>query len=214
MEIFRDTYEGTEFDMVKNVTVTDEEGKTVKSPLANPFMPYDMNSVLKINGGWGELGERSIARWYCMYVTITQSRSWLPDPVGGLVWFGYSNPAMVTYVPIYCGVTDLPADFQTDGRTTGFSRRAAWWAFNRASTLAAHRWGEMRKDVAAVRDPLQERLLSDQAGVAETAVKLLNESAEKGRQYLTRTTFEACAEVTQAYWNLGDLLWTKYDEQW
>ena len=27
MEIFRDTFEGTEFDMVKNLTVTGEEGK-------------------------------------------------------------------------------------------------------------------------------------------------------------------------------------------
>ena len=47
MELFRDTYEGTDFDMVKDLTVTDEEGKTVKSPLANPFMPYDMNKLLQ-----------------------------------------------------------------------------------------------------------------------------------------------------------------------
>src|SRR4029077_6662921 len=53
MELFRDTYEGTEFDMVKDLTVVDESGKTVKSPLANPFMPYEMNKLFKINGGWG-----------------------------------------------------------------------------------------------------------------------------------------------------------------
>jgi len=80
MEIFRDTFEGTDFDMVKDLTVVDEDGKASKSPLANPFMPYDMNKLLKINGGWGWLGERCMARWYCMYVTVTQSRGWLPDP--------------------------------------------------------------------------------------------------------------------------------------
>ncbi|MHB0960153.1 MAG: dipeptidase [Pirellulaceae bacterium] len=214
MEIFRDTFEGTEFDMVKNITVMDAEGKTVKSPLANPFMPYDMNKVFKINGGWGELGERSLARWYCMYVTVTQSRAWLPDPVGGIVWFGYDNPAMTTYVPIYAGVTDLPSDYQTDGRTTGFSRRAAWWAFNRVATLAAHRWGEMRKDVAAVREPQQEKLLAAQKEIADVATRLLQEDPTEARAYLTRVTADACAETTQAYWNLGDLLWTKYDELW
>ena len=214
MEIFRDTYEGTDFDTTKNMTVTDDEGKTIKSPLANPFMPYDMNKLLKINGGWGELGERHIARWYCMYVTITQSRSWLPDPVGGIVWFGYSNPAMATYVPIYAGVTDLPQDFKTDGRTTGFSRRSAWWAFNRASSLAAHRWGDMRKDVAAVREPLQEKFLAAQPEIAEAAEKLIKEDPNKGTKFLTRVTAEACEEATNAYWNLGDLLWTKYDEKW
>jgi dipeptidase len=214
MEVFRDTYEGTDFDTTKNLTVTDDEGKTIKSPLANPFMPYDMNKLLKINGGWGELGERHIARWYCMYVTVTQSRETLPDAVGGIVWFGYSNPAMTTYVPIYAGVTDLPRDYKTDGRTTGFSRRSAWWAFNRAATLAAHRWGDMRTDVAAVRDPLQEKLLAAQPKIAETATALLKKDPRKGREFLTRVTNDACREATNAYWNLGDLLWTKYDEKW
>jgi dipeptidase len=214
MELFRDTFEGTDYDMVKHLTVTDEEGNEVKSPLANPFMPYDMNKMLDINGGWGWRGERPIARWYCMYVTITQSRSWLPDPVGGIVWFGYGNPAMTTYTPLYAGIEDLPESYETDGRTTGFSRRSAWWAFNRVATLAAHRWGDMRHDVAEVRDPLQEKFLSRQKEIAEEAVGLLEKNPAKARAYLTGISKDACEEVTAAYWNLGDLLWSKYDEKW
>jgi dipeptidase len=214
MELFRDTFEGTDFDMVKHLTVTDEDGKTVKSPLANPFMPYDMNRMLKINGGWGWRGERPMARWYCMYATVTQSRSWLPDGVGGILWFGYGNPAMTTYVPIYAGVTQLPESYRTDGRTTGFSRRAAWWAFNRVETLAAHRWGDMRQDVKAVRGPLQEKYLSRQKEIDEKAARLLDEKPKEGRAFLTETTRASCLEATDAYWNLGDLLWTKYDEKW
>jgi len=214
MEIFRDTFEGTEFDMVKDLTVTDASGKTVKSPLANPFMPYEMNDLLKINGGWGRLGERSLARWYTMYATVIQARGGLPDDVGGLVWLGYGNTAMTTYVPMYAGITDLPADYKTDGRTTGFSRRSAWWAFNRVETIAAHRWGDMRKDVAAVRAPLQEKYLAAQEEIARRAVELLKEDPAKARAYLTQKTREACREATGAYWRLGDLLWTKYDEMW
>jgi len=214
MKIFRDTFEGTDFDVCKNLTVTDEDGKTVKSPLANPFMPYDMNKMLKINGGWSWRGERPMARWYCMYVTVTQSRGELPDPVGGLLWFGYGNPAMTTYVPIYAGVKDLPEDFETDGRTTGFSRRSAWWAFNRVATLSAQRWGEMRKDVAEVRDPLQEKFLAADKRIAAKAVALIEEDPAGARDYLTEQTADACREATEAYWNLGDLLWTKYDEKW
>jgi dipeptidase len=214
MEIFRDTFEGTDFDMVKNLTVTDEEGKTVKSPLANPFMPYDMNRLLRINGGWGWRGERPVARWYCMYATVTQSRAWLPDPVGGILWFGYGNPAMTTYAPLYAGIADVPEDYKTDGRTTGFSRRSAWWAFNRVATLAAQRWGDMRADVAEVRDPLQERLLTEQKTVAEEACRLLEKDRASARAYLTKKSREACSQATEAYWNLGDLLWTKYDEKW
>jgi dipeptidase len=177
-------------------------------------MPYDMNPLLKINGGWGARGERPMARWYCMYVTVTQSRAWLPDAAGGILWLGYGNPAMAAYVPLYAGITALPEEYRTDGRTTGFSRRAAWWAFNRVATLAAHRWGDMRKDVAAVRDPMQEKLLASQKEIDEEAAKLLKENPAAGRAFLTRKSAEACNEAVNAYWNLGDLLWTKYDEKW
>jgi dipeptidase len=201
--------------MVKDLTVTDPKtGKTVKSPLANPFMPYDANELFKINGGWGRKGERALARWYSMYSTITQSRDWLPDPVGGIVWFGYDNTAMTTYVPIYIGVTDLPRDYKTDGRVTGFSRDSAWWAFNRASTLAAHRWGETRHDVARVRDPMQRQMLDQIEEVDATAAKLHKKNPKKARAYLTKYVTKACRSVVEAYWKLGDYLWTKYDEKW
>ena len=215
MEIFRDTFEGTDYDMTKTLTVTDEDGKTVKSPLANPFMPYDMNKMLRLNGGWGWRGERPLARWYCMYVTVTQSRDWLPDLVGGILWFGYGNPAMTTYVPLYAGIASVPESYMTDGRTTGFSRRSAWWAYNRVATLSAQRWGDMRKDVAEVRNPLQEKYLAGQAAIDEEAASILKKKGEpQMRVFLTKRSHDACEEVTEAYWNLGDLLWTKYDEKW
>ncbi len=214
MEILRDTYEGTPFDMVKDLTVLNEQGETVKSPLANPFMPYDMNKMLRINGGWGWRGERPMARWYCMYATVTQSKAGLPGPVGGIVWFALGNPAMATYVPVFPGITSLPAPFTVDGRTTGFSRKAAWWAFNRVATLAAHRWGDMRKDVAQVRDPLQAALFIQAAEVQARAAALWSRSPRGARKLVTDLTAPAAETALAAYWKLGDHLWTAYDEQW
>ena len=53
-----------------------------------------------------------------------------------------------------------------------------------------------------------------QEEIAEAASKLLADSPAKARAYLTQKTRDACHEATQAYWNLGDLLWAKYDEKW
>jgi hypothetical protein len=72
----------------------------------------------------------------------------------------------------------------------------------------------MRVDVAEVRDPLQEKLLVAQEEIAATAVKLFGENPARARAYVTQKTRDACFEATEAYWNLGDLLWTKYDEKW
>ncbi len=214
MEILRDTYEGTPFDMVKDIIVVDEDGKATKSPLANPFMPYEMNKVFKINGGWGWRGERPMARWYCMYATVTQSKAGLPGFVGGIVWFGLGNPAMATYIPVFAGVTSLPKPYRIDGRTTGFSRDAAWWVFNRVATLAAHRWGDMRNDVAAVRDPLQAALFTQAAEIQARAATLWKRSPRKARKLLTDLTATAAETALAAYWKLGNHLWTAYDEKW
>jgi hypothetical protein len=50
--------------------------------------------------------------------------------------------------------------------------------------------------------------------IAATATERLENSPTKGRCYLTEKTFETCKEATEAYWNPGDLLGTKYDGQW
>ncbi len=213
ISIFHDYFEDTDFNPVKNIKWEHPEGQCEISPLANPFMPYDMLTLFKINGGWGKLGERTIARWYTMYATITQSRAWLPDEVGGVTWLAFDNVATSIYVPIYCGVTDLPQSYKTPGRVNGFTRQSAWWAFNRLGTLTAQRWGDMRHDVTAVWRPLQAELLANQAQVEEQAQQLLKKNRKKARQFLTGYTMEWGNKVVERAWKLGDELWTRYDEK-
>jgi dipeptidase len=209
MEIFRDTFEGTEFDMTKFMYVETEPGKFEKSPYANPFMHYDMMPLFKVNGGWNRMGERCIARYYCTYVTITQSRSWLPDPVGGLVWLGWDNPAMTTYVPVYCGITDVPDSWKLCGRER-FNRDCAWWAFNRVSDLSAQKWGYMRVDVDSVRTRFEGDAFARQPEIEKKAAELYAKSPKKAKKYLTTFTNEFALKTTAAYWDLGDFLWSKY----
>lgn len=211
--IFKDYYEGTEFDMVKNITVADEDGKCVISPLANPFMPYDENKLFNINGGWGWRGERTIARWYTMYATIIQCRDWLPDEVGGVVWMAMDNVASSVYVPVYASSTDVSAPYKVPGRPDGFTRESAWWAFNRLGTLAAQRWGDMRHDLDAVWIPMQEELIINQDKMEQQALELYDpKNPGKTVDYLTRYSIEKGNEAIYKAWELGDFLWTKYDE--
>jgi dipeptidase len=211
--VFRDYYEGTEFNFVKNITTTDEEGKTIISPLANPFMPYDMNKIFDINGGWGWRGERTIARWYTMYATIIQSRDWLPDEIGGVTWLAMDNVASSVYIPVYCSVTDLPESYKTPGRPSGYTTESAWWAFNRMGTLAAQRWGDMRHDVMNVFDPMQKELFEAQDEFEKKALELYTSGKKKELiEHLTGYTMKCGQKAVDEAWKTGDFLWTKYDE--
>lgn len=213
VKIYQDYYENTPFDMTKNLLIKGDDGKYVKSPVANPFMHYDMNKMLRINGGWGELGERTIARWYTMYGTITQSRSWLPNEVGGVVWLAWDNIATSVYVPIYNSITDLPESYKVPGRITGYTRESAWWGFNRLSTIAGKRWGEMRYDVTNVWNRFQSEMFGKQIQIEKEAVKLLHEDKKSAIKFLTDYSIGWGNKVHIKVWELGDFLWTKYDEK-
>lgn len=218
--VFKDYYQGTPYDMRNNLTTTDKDGKTIISPLANPFMPYDQLAISNVSGGWYSvsddgtfnfLGERTIARWYTMYGTITQSRDWLPDDVGGVVWLAQDNIASSVYIPVYCGATDLPTSYKTPGRPNGYTHESAWWAFNRLGTLAAQRWGDMHKDIDATWEPMQKTFLEELHKTDKKAIELKDQTER--RKYLTNYVMKNGEMVVKKAWELGDFLWTKYDEK-
>ncbi|NOZ45757.1 MAG: peptidase C69 [Chlorobi bacterium] len=221
VEFFQDYYEGTPYDMTRNIKTTDKNGKTIISPLANPFMPYDQLEISNVNGDWfytdhktgniSFLGERTIARWYTMYGTIIQLRDWLPDEIGGVAWLAQDNIATSVYIPVYAGTTDLPKSYKTPGRINGFTHESAWWAFNRLGTLTAQRWGDMRHDVRKVWDPMQKELFDNQKTIEDNAQKI--KSVAKRKQFLTDYTLKWGNTAVNKAWELGDFLWTKYDEK-
>gem|GEM_PF-3077474 len=95
----------------------------------------------------------------------------------------------------------------------GYTTQSAWWAFNRLGTLTAQRWGEMRHDVAAVWAPWQNELINNQDRIEKQAMELFDpENPEKTIELLTGYTMEWGEKVVRKAWELGDFLWTKYDE--
>ncbi len=223
VDVFKDYYQGTPYDMRRNTTTTNEEGEEIISPLANPFMPYDQLDIEDVSGGWyhvdeetGDirfLGERTIARWYTMYGTIIQCRDWLPDEIGGVVWLAQDNIASSIYIPVYCNNTSLPESYKVKARQTGYNRESAWWAFNRLGTLAAQRWGDMHKDIDEVWVPWQKELFEKQKEIDEKAKEKLESDRQEAIEYLTGYSNKWGNKVVEKAWELGDNLWTKYDEK-
>ena len=213
INVFKDYYEDTPFDMTKNITVTDKDGKTIISPLASPHMPYDANKLHRVNGGWNELGERTIARWYTMYATIIQLRNWLPDEIGGVEWLAMDNVATSIYVPIYGCVTDLPKEYKTPGRVNGYTLESAWWIFNRLGTLTSQRWGDMRHDVDNVWVPMQKTFIDQQKEIDKQALELYGRNKKAAIEFLNQYSNEQGEMVMKEAIKLGDFLWTKYDEK-
>jgi dipeptidase len=204
LTIFRDWYADTPYDMTRRLTVVNRNGEPVKSPVANPFMNTDTRELLGIDR------ERTIASPAATYLTITQSRSWLPDPIGGLVWLGYDNPVTTPHLPFYIGMEQMPASYMVDGRRE-FRRDCAWWAFRRASKLSYFRFQEMVHDLRAVWEPMEEELFVRQAEVEAEALALFEEDPARARAFLTEYSHGWANRAVDRYWTLGDELWVKYN---
>jgi dipeptidase len=155
--------------------------------------------------------ERTICCPRATYLQITQSRSWLPDAIGGIVWLGYDNPATTPHTPFYCGIAQMPESYRVDGRR-GFRRDCAWWAFRRVSQLAQFRWQVMSQDIEKVWKKIEEKTFADQAEMEEEVLRLYKQNPKKAREFLTKYCHDIANKAVKAYWTLGDDLWGRYTQ--
>jgi dipeptidase len=204
LTIFRDYYADTPYDMTRRLTVVNRDGETVKSPVANPFMNSDLRDLLGIER------ERTIASPTATYLTVTQSRDWLPDPIGGLVWLGYDNPATTPHLPFYIGISQMPESYMVDGRRE-FSRDCAWWAFRRASKLSYFRYQQMAPVLREVWEPIEAELFASQASIEEEALALYRRDPALAEVFLTEYSVGWANRTAERYWQLGDQLWVRFN---
>jgi dipeptidase len=168
MAFFRQTYEGTQYDMTRNLTVKvtnkDKDGKeqtdTILSPIANPWMTADMRNLVNELKPGTVTRVRTIAISNCSYSHVIQCRSWLPDEVGAVAWFAFDNPDESPRIPIFSGTTSLPASFKICGQHR-YRTDAAMWTFRETNKLATVNWSKGRKIIEASRAAFEEKAFSE-----------------------------------------------------
>ncbi len=199
MELMRDHFEGTEFDMTKDVG-------------AGPFAcPYRWRPMTWKIDGQEYLHERAISTQQTGFSFVAQSRSWLPAPVGGVLWFGVDDTYTTCYVPISCGVQAPPRAFaEGTGNFSEFSWDSAFWTFNFVSNYTYTRWSDMIQDVQKVQRGFEGRFTAEQPDVDRRALALFKEDPGLARDFLTKRAADATAEVVARWQKLGQFLIWKY----
>lgn len=148
MDMMRDHYEGTSMDMTKDVG-------------AGPYeCPYRWRPMGFEVDGKKYVHERAISTQQTGFSFIAQSRSWLPNPIGGILWFGVDDTYSTCYVPMYCGITTIPECFRVgNGNMLTYSPTSAFWLFNQVTNFAYLRYNDMIKDVQKVQNELESSFI-------------------------------------------------------
>lgn len=199
MELMRDHYEGTEFDMTKDVG-------------AGPYkLPYRWRPMgFKIDGQ-DYIHERAISTQQTGFSFVSQARGWMPDPVGGVLWFGVDDTYTTCYVPISCGIKEPPKAFAIGtGNFDSFSWDSAFWTFNFVSNYTYTRWSDMIADVQKVQREFEGRYLADQAEIDRTALTLYKQDPGQARDFLTQYASKETEQLMARWKKLGEFLIWKY----
>jgi dipeptidase len=199
MALMRDHYEGTELDMTKDVG-------------AGPYAcPYRWRPMTWEVDGKKYLHERAISTQQTGFSFVAQMRDWLPNPIGGVLWFGVDDTYTTVYTPMYAGIRQVPRGFaQGVASRTRFSWDSSFWVFNWVSNQAYSRWSDMIVDVQKAQGHLEGQFLSDQEEVEKTALLLYRRTPEEARTWLTEYSVKQ-GEAVHARWRkLGEELLVKY----
>ena len=199
MALMRDHYEGTAYDMTRGI-----DAGPYGSPNRWRPMSWEVDGT---KYSW----ERPISTQQTGFSFVSQSRSWLPDPIGGVYWYGLDDTYTSCYVPLYAGISRVPHSF-TVGRIDKFSWDSAWWVFNFVANIANLKYSYMVEDILAVQQELEGRFLAMQPVVEETALALADKDPALMREYLTQYSVGQGEEMVRRWKELGEYLLTTYND--
>lgn len=215
MALLRQTYEGTEWDMTKNLKVAvknreTKETDTITSPAANPWMVTDMVNMLNGVKEGTVIRNRLVAVPQCSYSHVIQLRSWLPDAVGGVAWLSFDNPGQSPRIPIFSGTTDLPVAFGICGQHR-HREDAIVWKYRTANKLATVRWGLTKDKINGAVAHFEEKGLSEMPFVESRYKELQGSKGEEAaRAFLTGYTADFTGATILRWQEMADEFWKMF----
>jgi dipeptidase len=155
--------------------------------------------------------ERPISTQQTAYSMVAQLRASLPDPVGGVLWYGMDDTYTTCYTPLYGCIDAVPKSFDA-GNLRSFSWDSAWWTFNLVANYAALKYSYMIKDIQAVQNEMEDHLLALQPAVEATAVELYRTNPTLLKRFLTDYSVTHGESIVQRWRELAKQLIVKYND--
>ena len=197
----RDHYEGTPFD------VTTDLG-------AGPFnMPYRPSPLSFKVDGKEYFNERPISTFQTAFTFVAQLRSWLPDAVGGVMWFGTDDANMVVFTPVYCCATMVPDCYkECYADPLEFSWKSSFWVFNWVSNMIYPKYSMVIEDMRALQNSLESSIYEQSKAVEQEALAVIGTSPKYAVEILTDFTCNSAENTLAAWQKFGEKVIVKYND--
>ncbi|MCK9180092.1 MAG: C69 family dipeptidase [Bacteroides sp.] len=197
----RDHYEGTALDISQDFG-------------AGPYKtPYRLSPLTFNVDGEEYFNERPISTQQAGFVFVAQMRDYLPDEVGGVLWFATDDANMAVFTPVYCCATEVPPCYKANGADyITFSWDSSFWIYNWVSNMIYPRYNLMIDDLRGLQTEIEDQFALNQKGIEQVAQDLLKTDKTKGVKYLTQYTTTAAQSTFDTWKRLGEFLIVKYQD--
>ena len=199
MTAMRDHFEDTPLDMRTDFG-------------AGPFhLPYRWRPLEYTVDSIEYCHERAIATQQTGYSFVAQSRNGLPDPIGGIFWFGVDDAAGCVYAPMYCGIRAIPENYAPgNGSMISWSETSAFWIFNQVNNWAYTRYDLIHPEIAAYQQELESRFFRETAIVDAKELEMYRENPAAVSNYLTDYSVYTGNQLVSKWKNFYHYLFMKY----
>lgn len=198
-DIMRDHYEDTPLDMRNDIGAGGFE------------LPYRWRPMNFSVDGKKYTNERAIATQQTGFWLLGQARSWLPDEIGGIIWFGVDDAATSCLTPIYSSSLRVPLCFATgNGNMTSYSPTSAFWLFNRVAHAAYLRYNILAPEIRKVAADHELGAMKIIPTVDEEALRLSKNKPEEVKEYLTKWSEKFADRMFKKWQDLDEYLLVKY----
>ncbi|MDR0790718.1 MAG: C69 family dipeptidase [Bacteroidales bacterium] len=196
MELMRDHYEGTPMDMTNDLG-------------AGPFKcPYRWRPMDFEVNGTHYVQERATSTQQTGFSFVAQSRSWMPNPAKGIIWFGVDDTYSTVYVPMYACLSQVPECFREgNGNMTTYSETSAFWLFNQVTNFVYSRYCDMIVDVRKRQAELENSFIKE---VADLDLKIKDTKGKKAIKIMTKFSIEKAQQTFDTWKQLSQYLLVKY----
>ena len=198
-ERMRDHFEGTPFDMNNDLG-------------AGPnHVPYRWRPMYYEVDGKKYLHERAVATQQTGWSFVSQSRSYLPDAVGGVLWFGTDDANTCVYMPFYCSMTEIPLEVRHgNGDMNTFSWTSNFWMNSWVANQAYNRYDLMIGDIRKVQGELENKFQTSRADHEKELQRLLMSDHSAFVNAVNAHGAAVANDATEAYKELGQYLLVRF----
>lgn len=176
-------------------------------------MPYRPTPLTFKVDGKEYFNERPISTQQTAFTFVSQLRSWLPNEIGGVLWFGNDDANMIAYTPVYCASTRQPLCYNTPGAdAVTFSADNAFWMCNFVSNMVYPRYSQLFPELQAVRDSLEQGYFAAQQSVEQQALSLYASDKAAAIEHLTSYGCDQAQRMLSAWQQLALRIIVKYND--